>query len=85
VEQAISLALALNAKLRMHTDESQVEVDRLICHIEALEGHVSRVENHSKHLQQFIDTRVSQYESSLSWKLSSPIRWTARTVKRFTQ
>lgn len=75
IERAIALSCALSAKFRNEVNLSKTKIDGLIRHIEALEGHVARVENHSKNL-------AAQYESSISWKISSPLRWVARISKK---
>ena len=89
VERAISLSCSMNAKFRNQVNVGQFEIDRLKRHIEALEGHVSRVENHAKYLQT-LNVSLSaenvslsaEYESSLSWKVSAPLRWVARFTRR---
>ena len=82
IERAISLSCAMNAKFRNQVNVSQIEIDRLKRHIEALEGHVSRVENHAKYLETLNASLSAEYESSLSWKLSAPLRWVARFTRR---
>lgn len=82
IDRAISLSCAVNAKFRNQVNANQIEIDRLKRHIEALEGHVSRVENHAKYLQNLNDSQSEEYELSLSWKVSAPLRWTARQAKR---
>ena len=82
IERAISLSCAMNAKFRNHVNVSQIEIDRLKRHIEALEGHVSRVENHAKYVQSINVSLSAEYESSLSWKISAPLRWVARFTRR---
>jgi hypothetical protein len=82
IEHAIALSCAMNAKFRNNVNLSQSEIDRLKRHIEALEGHVSRVENHAKYLQKLNDSQSAGYEASLSWKVSTPLRWVARVSKR---
>ena len=82
IERAISLSCAMNAKYRERVNANKIEIDRLKRHIEALEGHVSRVENHAKYLQTLNDSHSAEYESSLSWKVSAPLRWVARVTKR---
>jgi hypothetical protein len=81
IERAISLSCVMNAKFRNQVNVSQFEIDRLKRHIEALEGHVSRVENHAKYLQTLNVSLSAEYESSLSWKLSAPLRLIARFTR----
>ena len=70
----IDMVCEINAKLRNSQRFGKQEIARLISHIEAIQSHVVRVENHSNMLS-------ARYENSLSWKLTAPVRKSAAIAK----
>lgn len=89
----LDLTFSANAKLRTETAKLQSALDDQTVGIEALREHTSRVENHARHVEnharhvenvaKHVETVTNnKYESSFSWKITSPLRALFRVIDR---
>ena len=75
----LDLTFSANAKLRTETAKLQRALDDQTVGIEALREHTSRVENHARHVEA---VTKKKYESSISWKITSPLRKLFQVIGR---
>ena len=82
----MDLTLSANAKLRIETSKLQASLDDKNAGVHALLEHTSRVENHARHVEKINEDLSEvvrgQYEDSISWKITSPLRKLARTMAK---
>ena len=77
ISDSLEIALTANAHIRQISTSHRSKIELQNEGINTLREHAERVENHAAHVE---GRMKAKYESSISWKVTSPLRIFTRRV-----